>query len=59
MGDQTLEVHFALQKKNRDHLCERLKKNKDYEKGSIVVLEGGDSKTRYSSDTEMLFRQVI
>jgi len=57
LGDHTLEVPFTLNKKNRDRLCERLKKNKDYEKGSIVVLEGGDSKTRYSSDTEIVFRQ--
>lgn len=59
LGDHTLEVPFALHKKNRDRLCDRLKKNKDYQKGSIVVLEGGESRTRYSSDTEIVFRQVF
>ena len=49
----------SLHKKNRDRLCERLKKNKDYQNGSIILLEGGEGKTRYSSDAEVLFRQVF
>ena len=47
-----------LHEKNRSRLCERLKKADGYEKGSIVVLEGGEDKTRYSSDTGIVFRQV-
>ena len=49
---------MTLHEKNRSHLCERLKKAIGYEKGSIVVLEGGEDKTRYSSDTGIVFRQV-
>ena len=59
LGDHTLQVPFSLHKKNRDRLCERLKNNEDYQKGSVVLLEGGESKTRYSSDTDIVFRQVF
>ena len=58
LGDHTLRVPVTLHEKNRSRLCERLKKAMGYEKGSIVVLEGGEDKTRYSSDTGIVFRQV-
>ena len=52
-------VPMVMFKQNRDRLCERLRKNEKVTKGAIVVLQGGESDTRYCSDHEPLFRQVI
>eukprot|EP00794_Sanderia_malayensis_P018764 gene18764-20655_t len=57
MGGDTLKVPTKLHAKNRDRICERLKKSSQYEKGSYVVLQGGESETQYSSDREIVFRQ--
>eukprot|EP00112_Aurelia_sp_Birch-Aquarium-sp1_P008875 Seg199.10 transcript_id=Seg199.10/GoldUCD/mRNA.D3Y31 product="Xaa-Pro dipeptidase" protein_id=Seg199.10/GoldUCD/D3Y31 len=57
LGEHTLSVSVTLHEKNRNRICETLKKADGYEKGSIVVLEGGEDKTRYSSDTGIVFRQ--
>ena len=57
MGGETLKVPRELHKLNRQNLTEELRKNKEV-KGSIVVLQGGESETLYSSDKEITFRQV-
>ena len=43
---------------NRARLCERLK-SKSVENGAIVLLQGGEEKCRYDTDTEVVFRQVF
>uniref|UniRef100_A0A8C5UG75 Xaa-Pro dipeptidase n=1 Tax=Malurus cyaneus samueli TaxID=2593467 RepID=A0A8C5UG75_9PASS len=45
---------FAL---NRRRLCERLRQNKDVQKNSIVLLQGGEETQRYCTDTGIVFRQ--
>ncbi len=55
LGDHTLSVPMELFSTNRARLCERLRRS---EGGAVVVLQGGESKTRYCSDTEEIFRQV-
>lgn len=45
-------------KENRERLCERLRADPGYQAGSVILLEGGVSETRHSSDHEPLFRQV-
>jgi hypothetical protein len=46
---------FAL---NRQRLCERLRKNKAVQAGSVVLLQGGEETQRYCTDTSIIFRQV-
>ena len=57
MGEHALSVPVKLHAINRGRLCEALKK-KDAPKGALVVLQGGESQTRYSSDTDVVFIQV-
>ncbi|VDI06320.1 Xaa-Pro dipeptidase [Mytilus galloprovincialis] len=54
-GPHTLTVPAELFQENRQRLCERLKGK--VQSGAIVLLQGGESQTRYCSDHEPLFRQ--
>ncbi|XP_060066154.1 xaa-Pro dipeptidase-like [Ylistrum balloti] len=54
-GVHTLAVSSDLFKINRRRLCERLRDK--VPKGAIVLLQGGESETRHSSDHEPVFRQ--
>ena len=45
-------------KENRERLCERLRADPNYQPGSVILLEGGVSEMRHSSDHEPVFRQV-
>lgn len=58
LGNETLKVPLALFALNRQRLCERLRKNKAVQAGSVVVLQGGEETQRYCTDTGVLFRQV-
>uniref|UniRef100_A0A671RBB5 Xaa-Pro dipeptidase n=1 Tax=Sinocyclocheilus anshuiensis TaxID=1608454 RepID=A0A671RBB5_9TELE len=57
LGNDTLRVSAALFAENRGHLCRGLKAEKDVPAGSVVVLQGGEQKQRYCTDTDELFRQ--
>ncbi|XP_023243854.1 xaa-Pro dipeptidase-like [Centruroides sculpturatus] len=57
LGEHTLTVPVALHSLNRQRLCERLRKKNDVPKKSVVLLQGGESTTRYCSDVEDVFRQ--
>ncbi|MEE6500499.1 hypothetical protein FKM82_003808, partial [Ascaphus truei] len=57
LGNETLKVPAALFVLNRRRLCERLGINKDVQKSSIVLLQGGEETQRYCTDTGVLFRQ--
>jgi Xaa-Pro dipeptidase len=57
MGSHTYKVPMSIHKLNRKRLCERLKK-KGVPKGAVVLLEGGNSHSRYCTDTDVApFRQ--
>jgi Xaa-Pro dipeptidase len=56
-GEGTLAVSMALHAKNRARLLEQFKSAKDVPPNSFVILEGGNSSTRYDSDHEPVFRQ--
>ncbi|XP_050398695.1 xaa-Pro dipeptidase isoform X1 [Patella vulgata] len=56
-GTHTLEVPMELFGQNRQRLCEALRKDPRVPKKAIVLLQGGESTTRYCSDHEPLFRQ--
>lgn len=58
LGNETLKVPVALFALNRRRLCERLRQNKDVQKNSIVLLQGGEETQRYCTDTGIVFRQV-
>lgn len=58
MGEHTLAVPAALFAQNRTRLLERLRKNANVPKDSIIVLQGGKDDTRYCSDVGPVFRQV-
>ncbi|KAM4638294.1 xaa-Pro dipeptidase isoform 1-T1 [Amazona ochrocephala] len=57
LGNETLKVPVALFALNRRRLCDRLRLNKDVEKSSIVLLQGGEETQRYCTDTGIVFRQ--
>ncbi|KAK3086899.1 hypothetical protein FSP39_025174 [Pinctada imbricata] len=56
-GTHTLTVSSELFASNRKRLCERLKANGKLQTGSYVLLQGGESDSRYCSDHEPVFRQ--
>nr|XP_027227965.1 xaa-Pro dipeptidase-like [Penaeus vannamei] len=56
MGEHTLRVPMSLHAENRERLCKRLKDRK-VPSGSVLLLQGGEDTTRYSSDMENVFRQ--
>ena len=43
---------------NRHRLCERLRARDDVSSGSIILLQGGEQKQQYCTDTDIVFRQV-
>ncbi|XP_077050794.1 xaa-Pro dipeptidase [Siphateles boraxobius] len=57
LGKDTLRVSAALFAENRERLCQGLKSEKDLQAGSVIVLQGGEQKQRYCTDTDMIFRQ--
>ncbi|XP_072488134.1 xaa-Pro dipeptidase isoform X2 [Notamacropus eugenii] len=57
LGNETLRVPRALFSLNRKRLCDRLRKNSAVQKGSLVLLQGGEESNRYCTDTGVLFRQ--
>jgi hypothetical protein len=59
LGDKSLKVAMALFALNRKSLIERLKKQSNLPKSSIILLQGGETKYRYCSDHEDVFRQVV
>lgn len=59
LGDKSLKVAMSLFALNRKNLIERLKNHSKLPKSSIVLLKGGESKTRHCTDHEELFRQVL
>lgn len=48
-----MELHSL----NRKRLCDSLQKVSNFKNG-VIVLQGGESCTRYCSDVEPVFRQV-
>lgn len=57
LGNETHKVPVALFALNRNRLLARLRANKDVQKNSIVVLQGGEETQRYCTDTGIIFRQ--
>uniref|UniRef100_A0A6Q2Y3C5 Xaa-Pro dipeptidase n=1 Tax=Esox lucius TaxID=8010 RepID=A0A6Q2Y3C5_ESOLU len=57
LGKDTLRVSAALFVENRRRLCQGLKAKEGVAPKSVVVLQGGEQKQRYCTDTDMLFRQ--
>ncbi|XP_071612841.1 xaa-Pro dipeptidase isoform X2 [Heliangelus exortis] len=57
LGNETLKVPIALFALNRKRLCDRLRQNKDVQKNSVVLLQGGEETQRYCTDTGIVFRQ--
>ncbi|XP_028812949.1 xaa-Pro dipeptidase-like [Denticeps clupeoides] len=47
----------ALFAENRQRLCLGLKAKSDLNPRSVVLLQGGEQKQRYCTDTDVLFRQ--
>lgn len=43
---------------NRKRLCKELRKIKNIPQNSIILLQGGEQTQLYSSDTDLIFRQV-
>ncbi|KAK2847727.1 hypothetical protein Q7C36_009409 [Tachysurus vachellii] len=57
LGKDTLRVSAALFTENRHRLCESLRSQESLQPNSVVVLQGGEQKQRYCTDTDQLFRQ--
>ncbi|CAN9506797.1 unnamed protein product [Ophioblennius macclurei] len=57
LGNDTLRVSAALFAENRGRLCQGLKAKDGVAPKSVVVLQGGEQKQRYCTDTDQLFRQ--
>ena len=58
LGDKSLKVAMKLFALNRYNLIKKLKENSNLPKSSVILLQGGESKYRYCSDHEEIFRQV-
>ena len=58
LGNETLRVSAALFAENRRRLCSGLKNKDGVLPRSVVVLQGGEQKQRFCTDTDLLFRQV-
>ncbi|XP_070574989.1 xaa-Pro dipeptidase-like isoform X1 [Ptychodera flava] len=56
-GSHTLTVSVELFATNRRRLCERLRAKDGVPKGAMVLLQGGEQKQRYCTDTDEVFRQ--
>ncbi|CAG5852206.1 unnamed protein product [Menidia menidia] len=57
LGNDTLRVSAALFAENRQRLCQGLKAREDVVSQSVVVLQGGEQKQRYCTDTDLVFGQ--
>ncbi|KAK5914951.1 hypothetical protein CesoFtcFv8_000589 [Champsocephalus esox] len=57
LGNETLRVSAALFAENRRRLCSGLKNKDGVLPRSVVVLQGGEQKQRFCTDTDLLFRQ--
>ncbi|KAJ8340635.1 hypothetical protein SKAU_G00352680 [Synaphobranchus kaupii] len=57
LGKDTLRVSAALFAENRRRLCQGLRAKEGTVPKSVVVLQGGEQKQRYCTDTDMIFRQ--
>uniref|UniRef100_A0A3Q2ZE60 Xaa-Pro dipeptidase n=1 Tax=Kryptolebias marmoratus TaxID=37003 RepID=A0A3Q2ZE60_KRYMA len=57
LGNETLRVSAALFAENRRRLCQGLKAKDGLVPKSVVVLQGGEQKQRYCTDTDVVFRQ--
>uniref|UniRef100_A0A3Q3JV90 Xaa-Pro dipeptidase n=1 Tax=Monopterus albus TaxID=43700 RepID=A0A3Q3JV90_MONAL len=57
LGNDTLRVSAALFAENRRRLCKELKAKDGLVPQSVVVLQGGEQRQRYCTDTDLLFRQ--
>lgn len=51
------KVSMKLFSKNRERLCQRLREVIKTQEPAVVLLQSGDSGTRYCTDTDLLFRQ--
>lgn len=58
LGNDTLRVSAALFADNRRRLCQGLKAKDGLLPKSVVLLQGGEQKQRYCTDTDVVFRQV-
>lgn len=58
LGNDTLRVSADLFAENRRRLCAALKAKDGVLPQSVVVLQGGEQKQRYCTDTDIVFRQV-
>uniref|UniRef100_A0A8C2WA96 Xaa-Pro dipeptidase n=1 Tax=Cyclopterus lumpus TaxID=8103 RepID=A0A8C2WA96_CYCLU len=57
LGNETLRVSAALFAENRRRLCSGLKDKDGVVPQSVVLLQGGEQKQRFCTDTDLLFRQ--
>uniref|UniRef100_A0A8C6V236 Xaa-Pro dipeptidase n=1 Tax=Neogobius melanostomus TaxID=47308 RepID=A0A8C6V236_9GOBI len=57
LGNDTLSVSAALFAENRQRLCKGLKAKDGVVPRCMVLLQGGEQKQRYCTDTDQLFRQ--
>ncbi|XP_030649975.1 xaa-Pro dipeptidase [Chanos chanos] len=57
LGNDTLRVSAALFAENRWRFCQGLKAKSELVPKSVVVLQGGEQKQRYCTDTDVVFRQ--
>ncbi|XP_036417856.1 xaa-Pro dipeptidase [Colossoma macropomum] len=57
LGNDTLRVSAALFAENRRRLCEGLRAKQGLQPKSLVLLQGGEQKQRYCTDTDVVFRQ--
>lgn len=58
LGNDTLRVSADLFGENRRRLCAGLKAKDGVLPQSVVVLQGGEQKQNYCTDTDVIFRQV-
>ncbi|TNN62169.1 Xaa-Pro dipeptidase [Liparis tanakae] len=57
LGNETLRVSAALFAENRRRLCSGLKEKDGLAPQAVVLLQGGEQKQRFCTDTDLLFRQ--
>uniref|UniRef100_A0A3Q1HKD0 Xaa-Pro dipeptidase n=1 Tax=Anabas testudineus TaxID=64144 RepID=A0A3Q1HKD0_ANATE len=57
LGNDTLRVAAALFAENHGRLCRELKAKDGVVPQSVVVLQGGEQKQRYCTDTDLVFKQ--
>jgi len=57
MGPDTLRIPNKMFKQNRERICAQLNRNWDVPRRSIILLQGGDQKQHYDSDSDIDFQQ--